>query len=237
MKGAPSLEEEDPIDSATAHTPRRPADVDPLSAAVLADTIRACRLCRSAPRGATLPHEPRPILRLSSKARLAIASQAPRIPAHISRVTLDDPEGGRLRDWMGIGPDLFYDPDRVIIAPMGFCFPGHDAAKGDLPPRPECRAAWHDAVFAAMPQVETILAVGRHAIDYHLARLHPNAPKAPGLTERVQAWRDLAIGSTGPRVLPLPHPSWRNSGWLKRHPWFEAEILPVLRMEVRRLVG
>ncbi len=138
---------------------------------------------------------------------------------------------------MGIGPELFYDTDRVVIAPMGFCFPGHDAAKGDLPPRPECEAAWHAAAFAVMPQLEVILAIGLHAIRYHLARLYPAAPRGLGLTDHVHGWRTLYERPGFPRLIALPHPSWRNSGWLKRHPWFASEVLPVVRAEVRRLVA
>lgn len=207
------------------------------AAADLAATIRACRICRDAPRGSPLPHEPRPILRLANAARLAIASQAPGWRAHESGVPFNDPSGDRLRAWMGIGPDLFHDPARVVIAPMGFCFPGHDAAKGDLPPRPECRSAWHDQVFAAMPDLEVILAIGLHAIRYHLGRLHPDRPRDLGLTEHVRAWRLVYERPVRPRLVPLPHPSWRNSAWLKRHPWFETELLPVVRDEVRRWVG
>jgi uracil-DNA glycosylase len=138
---------------------------------------------------------------------------------------------------MGIGADLFYDESRLAIVPMGFCFPGHDAKKGDLPPRSECRAAWHDALFKAMPQVETILVIGLYALRYHLARLHPDAPRSLKLTDQVKTWRDLYERPGLPRLIPLPHPSWHNSGWLKRHPWFEAEVLPVVRSEVARLVG
>ncbi|WP_245572788.1 uracil-DNA glycosylase family protein [Lichenihabitans psoromatis] len=203
----------------------------------MADTIRTCRICLESPRKLPLPHAPRPILRLSNKARLVIASQAPGIRAHVSGTPFDDPSGERLRAWMGIGPDLFYDETRVSIVPMGFCFPGHDASKGDLPPRVECRAAWHDAVFARMPQVETILVIGLYALRYHLARLHPDIAPSLGLTEQVKAWRALFERPGLPRLIALPHPSWRNSGWLKRHPWFEVEVLPVVRAEVARLVG
>jgi uracil-DNA glycosylase len=215
----------------------RPFTAGPDAAAGLAEAIRGCRICVTAPRGPALPHAPKPVLRLSGAARLVIASQAPGIRAHASGVPFDDPSGERLRAWMGIGPDLFYDPERVIIAPMGFCFPGHDAHKGDRPPRPECRAAWHDQVFAAMPQVETILAIGHHAIRYHMDRLCPDLARGLGLSDQVKAWRCLFERPGLPRLMPMPHPSWRNSGWLKRNPWFETELLPVVRAEVRRLVG
>lgn len=219
--GVPSADE-----SGTHHDP-----------AALARTIRRCRLCVEAPRGAPLPHDPRPILVLSPAARLVIASQAPGLRAHRSGVPFDDASGVRLRAWMGIGEGLFYDPDRVMIVPMGFCFPGYDAKGGDRPPRRECREAWHDTVFAHLPQVETILAIGLHAIRYHLARLHPAVPPSLGLVDHVLGEGGWPNGEVGPRLIALPHPSWRNSGWLKRHPRFESEVLPAVRAEVRRLVG
>jgi uracil-DNA glycosylase len=203
----------------------------------LAARIRACRICVTAPLGPPLPQRPRPIVVLSATARLVIASQAPGNRADRSGVPFDDASGTRLREWMAIGATRFYDPSRVMIVPMGFCFPGYDADKGDRPPRRECRAAWHDDVFAALPQVETILAVGLHAIRYHLARLHPDWPRDRSLTETVQDWRLLPRGPGQPRLIPLPHPSWRNSGWIKQNPFFTAELLPVLRAEVVRLTG
>lgn len=136
---------------------------------------------------------------------------------------------------MEVDRATFYDTSRIAIAPMGFCFPGHDERGGDRPPRRECRQAWHDALFAAMPQIETVLAIGSHAQDYHFARLGIAPDRRGGLTGVVQAWRSLMART--PRVLPLPHPSWRNNGWLRRNPWFEAQVLPVLRAEVARLVG
>ena len=173
------------------------------------------------------------MLRVSSTARLLVASQAPGIRAHNSGMSFDDPSGDRLRAWMGVDRETFYDTRRIAVVPMGFCFPGHDARKGDLPPRRECRAAWHDELFAAMPQIETVLAIGAYAQDYHFARL--GVARAHGsLTDVVRDWR--ALFAHAPRVIPLPHPSWRNSGWLKKNPWFEAELLPVLRAEVRRLI-
>lgn len=199
----------------------------------LCGRILACRLCSASPSGAALAHEPRPIFRVSPTARLLIASQAPGIRAHTSGVPFDDPSGERLREWMGVDRPTFYDGARIAIAPMGFCFPGHDAAKGDLPPRAECRPAWHDALFAALPQVETILAIGRYAQDYHFARLGRPMAKGAGLSEIVRHWRDHA--GARPYVIALPHPSWRNSGWLKRNPWFGQDVLPAVRQEVRRL--
>ena len=197
----------------------------------LAEAIRACRLCRDAPVvQPPLPQEPRPILRVNGQARLLIASQAPGIRAHNSGVPFDDPSGDRLRDWMGLDRPRFYDHSKVLIAPMGFCFPGHTPDKGDLPPRRECGAVWHDRLFATMPQVELVLAIGRYAQLYHFRRLGRPLPANIKLEALVRAWRDYAGAS--PTIFALPHPSWRNSGWLKRNPWFEAEVLPALRAAV-----
>ena len=194
--------------------------------------IGACRICRDATSGKPLPHEPRPVVRVSSTARLLVASQAPGVKVHASGLPFDDRSGDRLRDWMGVDAETFYDTTRIAFAPMGFCFPGYDAAGSDLPPRRECRRAWHDRLFALLPQVETVLTVGGHAQDYHLARFGL-ASKKRGMTEVVRGWRDYE--GTTPRIIPLPHPSWRNTGWLKKNPWFETELLPVVRAEVSRL--
>ena len=200
--------------------------------AALLDRIAGCRICLAGqPR---LPQEPRPVLRASSTARLLVASQAPGVRAHNSGMSFDDPSGDRLRAWMGVDRDTFYDTRRIAVIPMGFCFPGHDARKGDLPPRRECRATWHDELFDAMPQIETVLAIGAYAQDYHFARLGVERGGAASLTEVVRDWRRLFAFS--PRVIPLPHPSWRNSGWLKKNRWFENDLLPVLRAEVTRLL-
>jgi uracil-DNA glycosylase len=200
----------------------------------IAARIRACRLCAETPEGATLPHAPRPVLRVSSSARLLLASQAPGNLVNLTGVPFNDPSGDRLRDWMGVDRETFYDVSRVAIVPMGFCFPGNDAAGGDLPPRPECRPRWHDPLFAALPQIETVVAIGRYAQDYHFARLGHALPKGASVSEIVARWREFQEET--PVIFPLPHPSWRNSGWLKRNPWFEAEVLPALRAEVARLV-
>lgn len=144
----------------------------------------------------------------------------------------NDPSGDRLRDWLGLGRDVFYDATRVAIVPMGFCFPGQDARGADLPPRRECAPAWRQAVMARLPSVELVLAVGQYAQAWHLG-----ARRRASLTETVAAWRELIAAPGRPAVMPLPHPSWRNNAWLKRNPWFAAELLPALRTEVRRLVG
>ncbi|WP_299814109.1 uracil-DNA glycosylase family protein [uncultured Roseibium sp.] len=196
--------------------------------------VRACRVCVENPLKAPLPHEPRPVLQVSSTARICICGQAPGTRVHRSGQPFTDPSGDRLRNWMGIGEDVFYDAARVAIVPMGFCFPGLDAKGGDLPPRSECRITWHDRLFAAMPQIELVLTIGQYAQAYHLG-----ARRRKTLTETVACWREYfeAEREAGqPAVLPLPHPSWRNNTWLKKHAWFETELLPVLRAEVARLI-
>jgi uracil-DNA glycosylase len=196
------------------------------------EQIRACRICRDAPRGMPLAHEPRPVLRVSDTARICVCSQAPGTRVHASGAPFTDPSGDRLRSWMGVTPEEFYDTRRIAIVPMGFCFPGLNDKGGDLPPRPECAPAWHRALFAAMPRFELALLVGHYSQRWHLGdRVKPS------LTETVAHWRDYACGEAHPRYLPMPHPSWRNNGWLKQNPWFDAELVPFLRGEVRRLLA
>jgi uracil-DNA glycosylase len=211
------------------------APAEPSLAALLAD-IRACRICRDAPAGRQLPHEPRPVVRVAATARIAVCGQAPGVRVHSSGLPFDDPSGDRLRNWMGVDRATFYDEAMIAFVPMGFCFPGHDAKKGDLPPRRECAAHWRAQLMAQLPQLELVLLIGQHAQGWHLARM-PGLTAAPkGLTATVADWRRIHGHSSAPRTIVLPHPSWRNSGWLKRHPWFTDELLPVLRDEVRRLV-
>jgi uracil-DNA glycosylase len=193
--------------------------------------LARCRLCRDAPRhGPRLPHEPRPIVQLSPRSLICIASQAPGTRAHNSGVPFQDPSGVRLRAWLGVDEARFYDPDLFAIVPMGCCFPGLDQHGGDLPPRRECAPAWRERIFAELPALALILLIGGHSQRWHLG-----GGAKGGLTDTVRAWRTLLDSGRSPRVLPLPHPSWRNTGWLKRNPWFEAECLPVLRAEVARL--
>lgn len=155
-------------------------------------------------------------------ARILIAGQAPGLRVHKSGRPFDDPSGDRLRDWLGMSSEEFYDKNRVAIIPMAFCFPGYDAKGSDLPPPAICGRTWHDRVMAALGAVRLRVIVGGYSHRYHLG--------AKGsVTETVRNWRDYAPG-----VFPLPHPSWRNTGWLKKHPWFEADVLPALRTEVRR---
>jgi uracil-DNA glycosylase len=193
----------------------------------LAAHIRSCRICVESPLKTPLPHEPHPVLRVSRTARICIVGQAPGTRVHASGTPFTDPSGDRLRDWMGVTPDEFYDVSRLAIVPMGFCFPGLDAKGGDLPPRRECAEAWREQLFKLLPQIELTLLVGQYAQAWHLG-----AARKESLTATVAAWRDY-----GPRFIPLPHPSWRNNAWIKKNPWFEAELLPVLRREVRRLMG
>ena len=193
--------------------------------------LRACRLCRDAPlRGPPLPHEPRPVIQAAATARLCIAGQAPGTRVHASGRPFTDPSGVRLRHWLGLDEARFYDASKVAIVPMGHCFPGLDAKGGDLPPRAECAPLWRAPVFAALPAVELVLAIGQYAQAWHL-----RAERGSTLSETVANWRAILDRPVSPRVIPLPHPSWRNNGWLRRHPWFEAELLPVLRREVARL--
>jgi len=192
--------------------------------------IRACRICVDRPEGPPLPHAPRPVLRESATARICICSQAPGVRVHASGTPFTDPSGDRLRGWLGLSGDQFYDRSRIAIVPMGFCFPGHDRSGGDLPPRRECARAWHARLFAAMPQLELILAVGSHAQRWHLAEAAGGS-----MTDTVKDWRTL-LEAPAPRRVPLPHPSWRNNAWLVANPWFERDLLPALRREIARLL-
>lgn len=222
---------------------RLPSERGPLTGLLMAKDqleqlrkeIALCRICRDTPQGGTaerLPHEPRPVAVLSGTARILIAGQAPGLRVHETGLPFNDASGDRLRQWMGVDREAFYDPGRFAIVPMGFCFPGYNSQGHDLPPRRECAPAWRDRVIAAMPQVELILAVGQYAQAWHLGSRRKRT-----LGETVRHWQEYLrdVESPGPSVLPLPHPSWRNTGWLKKNPWFEQELLPVLREEVDRL--
>ncbi|WP_412049266.1 uracil-DNA glycosylase family protein [Hoeflea sp. Naph1] len=207
---------------------------DEALAALLAE-IAACRICRDTPLGGpekALPHEPRPVCTASSRASVLIAGQAPGTRVHASGRPFTDPSGDRLRDWLGVNEDQFYDSDNFAIVPMGFCFPGLDAKGGDLPPRRECAPAWRDRLMAAMPQIKLILVIGQYAHAWHLGPLRRKT-----LTETVQEWRSiLSASEANCAVMPLPHPSWRNSGWIRKNPWFEAELLPELKRRIAVLV-
>lgn len=194
--------------------------------------VRACRQCVECPDGAPLVHQPRPVLQVDARARLLISGQAPGTRVHASGRPFTDPSGDRLRGWMGIGEDVFYDARRIAIVPMGLCFPGLDAKGGDLPPRRECAPLWREKILAALPKIEMILLVGQYAHRWHLQQA-----RAATLTATVADWQRHWDRSEQPRLVPLPHPSWRNNAWLKANPWFAEELLPRLRQEVARLVA
>lgn len=183
--------------------------------------VRACQAC-----AAELPLGPRPTLRAQAEARVLIAGQAPSTRVHATGIPWNDASGKRLREWLGLPPEVFYDPERVAIIPMGFCYPGRGKS-GDLPPRTECRQLWHDRLLASLPNLRLRIVIGQYAHAYHLA-----GRTAATLTETVRAWREYA-----PAVYPLPHPSPRNQLWLKRNPWFADELLPELREAVRRVLS
>ncbi|MGB0439025.1 MAG: uracil-DNA glycosylase family protein [Paracoccaceae bacterium] len=188
------------------------------------DDIRACRLCAERFATTATAHRPRPVAWFRPTARVLIAGQAPGARVHASGVPFDDASGDRLRDWLGLDRAAFYDRDRVAIVPMAFCFPGYDARGADLPPPPICRATWHDQVMAALPDLRVRVIVGGYAQRYHMGT-------RASVTDTVAGWRDHL-----PDVVPLPHPSWRNTAWLRRNPWFDAELVPVLRARIAEVL-
>ncbi|MEQ9519084.1 MAG: uracil-DNA glycosylase family protein [Parvibaculum sp.] len=198
--------------------------MDDKEVAKLLKDVRSCQVCVSSDKPKPLPHKPRPVLRVSRTARICIAGQAPGTRVHASGLPFDDPSGDRLREWLGVDRDTFYDEKLFAIVPMGFCFPGLDAKGGDLPPRKECAPLWRERVFEALPNVKLTLVIGQYAQAWHLGD-----GKKKTLTETVENWRDYM-----PDKLALPHPSWRNNVWLKKNAWFEDDVLPVLRKEVAK---
>ncbi|MDX3925347.1 MAG: uracil-DNA glycosylase family protein [Shinella sp.] len=212
---------------------RHKAEADRIAA--LRRAIASCRLCRDAPAGGAekrLPHEPRPVAVISRQARVLIAGQAPGLRVHESGLPFNDASGDRLRQWLDVTREEFYDPAKFAIVPMGFCFPGYDEKGSDLPPRRECAPRWRREVIEAMPQIELVLAIGQYAQGWHLGSAREGT-----VTETVMAWRRYLGRNDGPAVLALPHPSWRNTGWLKRNPWFTAELVPELRKRVKALTA
>lgn len=183
---------------------------------VLIKEIGNCQICAD-----HFEHEPNPIFQLSPKASVLVAGQAPGRKAHKSGIPFNDPSGDRLRDWMGVSLEMFYDADKIAILPMGFCFPGHGRT-GDLPPRRECAPAWRQQVLDMMPNIQLTLVIGSYAIDWHLG-----PQKKHNLTDVVRAWKSHA-----PAIIPLPHPSPRNNVWLRKNAWFEKDVLPALRARV-----
>ena len=183
--------------------------------------VRACDMCAE-----NLPLGPRPTLAAKSPAKIMIIGQAPGTKVHETGIPWNDPSGDRLRAWLGITREIFYDDSRIAIMPMGFCYPGRLERGGDKPPRPECAPAWHEKILAGLPNIELTLLVGMYAQKYYLTE-----QKQRTLTETVHHWQKY-----GPAIIPTPHPSWRTTAWLKKNPWFEAELLPVLRQKVRSLL-
>ncbi|OIQ24801.1 MAG: uracil-DNA glycosylase [Alphaproteobacteria bacterium MedPE-SWcel] len=194
----------------------------------LKQQIVACRHCADGFAATQTAHEPRPVVWFDAGARVLIAGQAPGQRVHKSGKPFTDPSGTRLRQWLGMSEAEFYDTGRVAIVPMAFCFPGYDAKGADLPPPRACGRLWHDRVMAMLGAVRLRIVVGGYAHRYHLGS---RAGVTETVTETVAGWRGRA-----PEVFALPHPSWRNTAWLKRNPWFEAELLPALRARVKEVM-
>jgi uracil-DNA glycosylase len=207
-----------------AHAP--PVAVGDDDAESLVARISICRLCAPDFAATATAHAPRPVPWFRSGVRLLIAGQAPGARVHDSGRPFDDPSGARLRAWLGLTLDEFYDRSRVAFAPMAFCFPGYDAKGTDLPPPPRCAATWRAGVMAALGPVPLALLVGGHAQKWHLG-----TGAAAGVSATVAGWQAHV-----PHVFPLPHPSWRNTGWLRRNPWFGDALLPALRARVREVM-
>ena len=183
--------------------------------------IKACRACAE-----DLAHEPRPVVMVGEETQILICGQAPGRRVHESGVPFTDPSGDRLRQWMGVDAETFYGRPEIGVAAMAFCFPGTDPKGGDYPPPPRCAALWRTKLLAALPKVELVLLVGGYAQNWALKdRAKHN------MTETVRAWRGY-----GPTILPTPHPSWRNTAWLKKNPWFDAEVTPYLRQRVQAIL-
>ena len=184
----------------------------------LVQEIRSCTRC-------DLPMGPNPVIQVSPKARLLIVGQAPGIRVHESGIPFNDPSGDRLRQWLNIEREQFYDPESIAIVPMGFCYPG-TGKNGDLPPLPLCAELWRKRLLEKLDNVELTLVIGQYAQAWHL-----NKKTKTSVTAIVKSWRDYI-----PDVIPLPHPSPRNNRWLKTNPWFELEVVPYIQKRVRSLI-
>lgn len=187
-----------------------------LALASLLHEIRHCTLC-----AAHLPHTPRPVLQCHSQARIVIAGQAPGRKVHETGIPFHDASGQRLRRWLGISSEVFYDAERIAILPMGFCYPG-TGASGDLPPRPECAATWRSSLLTQLPNVRLTIVIGHYAQAYYMLKTNDS------VTDTVRSWRRYL-----PAMIPLPHPSPRNTLWLRCNPWFEDEVIPALQKHVQ----
>ncbi|MEH6444423.1 MAG: uracil-DNA glycosylase family protein [Oceanospirillaceae bacterium] len=190
------------------------------NAITLLDEIRSCTLCEE-----KLPLGPRPVLQFSENARILIAGQAPGRKVHLTGIPFDDASGARLRQWLGVSDEQFYDAQQFAILPMGFCFPG-TGKSGDLPPRPECVEAWRKPLLDQLPNLQMTVVLGQYAQKYHMQGRNMS------VTERVRAWRDH-----WPTLVPLPHPSPRNNIWLHKNSWFEQEVIPSLQSKVRSILA
>lgn len=190
----------------------------------LVHEINACRLCEGRFAATATAHKPRPVPWFQPTARLLIAGQAPGARVHESGRPFTDPSGDRLRDWMGVDEATFYDRSRIAILPMAFCFPGYNAKGSDLPPPPICARTWRRKTIENLPNVRLTLLIGGYAQKWHLL-------SHGGVSATVQAWRDHV-----PACFPLPHPSWRNTAWIKKNPWFEADLLPDLRARIKEVL-
>lgn len=185
----------------------------------LVEEVRKCTLCSS-----NLPFGPRPVFQIHPDARILVVGQAPGKAVHDTGIPFNDPSGDRLREWLGVDRENFYNPEKFAILPMGFCYPG-TGKTGDLPPRKECAEKWRDQLLETIPKIEITLAIGQYAINWHLRK-----QKKKNLTETVRAWREY-----WPQYLPLPHPSPRNNIWLKKNSWFEEDVLPELKNVINRI--
>mgnify|MGYP001801197081 FL=1 len=191
----------------------------------LEDELATCTICADRFAATHTQHQPRPVVWFRPGVRILIAGQAPGARVHESGRPFTDPSGDRLRDWMGVDAETFYDRDKLAIVPMAFCFPGYNAKGSDLPPPKICAKTWRDQVMARVGEVPLVLLIGGYAQSWQLGT-------RVCVTETVAAWRDYA-----PNSFPLPHPSWRNTGWLKKNPWFEADVLPSLRARVKDVLA
>lgn len=183
--------------------------------------VRACQLCE-----ASLPSGPRPIVQIASSARLLIVGQAPGRKVHQSGIPWNDASGDRLREWLGLDTSIFFDPSRVAIVPMGFCYPGVAVNGGDKPPRPECAPAWHERLLKHLPDLQLTLLVGQYAQRHYL-----KVSKGSSMTQVVKDFSQYT-----PEYFPLPHPSWRSTIWMRKNPWFEELVMPELRQAVQRAI-
>ena len=205
---------------------RKLPEIDPMGGDAALDKllteVRACRICAD-----HLPLGPRPVVRMAKSARILVIGQAPGTRVHETGLPWNDASGDRLHDWLGLSVDDFYDPAKLAIMPMGFCYPGRFDRGGDLPPRPECAPTWHDALMHHLPDIGLTLLIGQYAQQRYL-----RAQRAKTMTETVHRFADFLPDG----ILPMPHPSWRNTAWMKKNPWFEADLLPVLRSRVQGLL-